>query len=154
MTEEYLITAEKKAELENELTERTTKLRPEIGERVQYARSLGDLKENSEYHIAREEQGKNESRIQEIKAILKYAKIITKEEGGHAQLTSVVVLQKKGSDTTREFTLVSPTEADMAEGKLSIESPIGAAVLGRHQGDTVLVQTPNGEVEWNIISIN
>lgn len=154
MTEEYLITADKKEALEKELTERTTKIRPEIGERVQFARSLGDLKENSEYHAARDEQGKNESRIQEIKAILKYAKIITKDEGSHAQLTSVVTLKKQGTDKEHIFTLVSPTEADMTEGKLSIASPIGAAVIDKHAGDTVTVSTPQGDVLWDIISIS
>ncbi|MCD8494535.1 MAG: transcription elongation factor GreA [Candidatus Pacebacteria bacterium] len=154
MTEEYLMSQEKKNELEQELQRRKVEVRPEIAERVQFARSLGDLKENSEYHIAREEQGKNESRIQEIEALLKYARIVTKEAGDHIQLSSQVTIHKVGDDTLREFVLVSATEADMAAGKLSCESPIGQALMGAAAGDTVTVDTAQGPVEWYIKKVS
>jgi transcription elongation factor GreA len=122
-------------------------------ERLQYAKSLGDLSENAEYHAARETQGRNEDRIKEIEAIIKNAQIVEKTNSDTAQITSVVTVQKEGEKEKREFTLVGIEEADMASGKLSIESPIGKALLDKKKGDTAEVETPGGIVKWKIVSI-
>lgn len=152
--ESIQITKEKKQELEEELKERKTKTRPEILEKLQYAKSLGDLSENAEYHAARDAQGKNESRIKEIEATLKNATVIEKQDTDEIGLTSNVTIQKEGEDNKRDFTLVSATEADMAEGKLSVDSPIGAALVGKKEGDTAEIETPSGTVIYHIVSVS
>ena len=153
MSDRIQITQERKDELEAELQDLKTVKRPAILERLQYAKSLGDLSENAEYHAAREAQGKNEDKIQELEGILKNAEIIEKVDSDDAQLTSIVTVQKEGDDTKHEFTLVGPAEADMANGKLSIESPIGAALIGKKKGDVAEVETPGGIVKWNILNV-
>ncbi len=147
------ITKERKDELETELQELKGVKRPEILERLQFAKSLGDLSENAEYHAAREAQGKNEDAIQEIEGILKNAEIIKKTDSDDAQITSIVTVQKDGDKEKREFTLVGPAEADMVNGKLSIESPIGLALLGKKKGDVAKVETPGGIVKWNVLKV-
>jgi transcription elongation factor GreA len=153
MTDKVQISKERKIELEAELFDLKSVKRPEILERLQYAKSLGDLSENAEYHAARETQGKNEDRIKEIEAIIKNAQIVEKTNSDTAQITSVVTVQKEGETEKREFTLVGIEEADMASGKLSIESPIGKALLDKKKGDTAEVETPGGIVKWKIVSI-
>lgn len=153
MSDSVQITQKRKDELEAELHELKTVTRPEILERLQYAKSLGDLSENAEYHAAREAQGKNEDRIKEVESILKRAEIIEKIDSDEAQITSIVIAQKEGDSNKREFTLVGPAEADMANGKLSIESPIGQALLGKKKGDVASVETPGGVVLWNVLDV-
>lgn len=153
MPDKVQITESRRGELEIELNERKTVTRPEILERLQFAKSLGDLKENAEYHNARDEQGKNEDRIKEIEHILKYAEIIEKSNSGEIGLASTAVIQKVGDDTQRTFTIVGPAEADMVQGKLSSESPIGRALLGKRAGDTADVVTPNGATHYTIITV-
>jgi transcription elongation factor GreA len=148
---EYQLTLEKKQELEIELVERKTVLRDQIGERVATARALGDLSENAEYHAARNEQGKNESRIIEIESILKHAHIITKSDSGIVELGSTVIVKK--DDEEKTFMIVSDVEADISIGKLSIGSPIGAAMMGKKIGDTFTVITPRGETHYTIMDI-
>lgn len=153
MTDKVQISQERKIELEAELFDLKSVKRPEILERLQYAKSLGDLSENAEYHAARETQGRNEDRIKEIEAIIKNVQIVEKTNSDTAQITSVVTVQKEGEKEKREFTLVGIEEADMASGKLSIESPIGKALLDKKKGDTAEVETPGGIVKWKIVSI-
>jgi transcription elongation factor GreA len=153
MSNRIQITQNRKDAIEAELQDLKAVKRPAILERLQYAKSLGDLSENAEYHAAREAQGKNEDKIQELESILKNAEIIEKVDSDDAQLTSTVVVQKEGDDAKREFTLVGPAEADMANGKLSIESPIGAALLGKKKGDVAEVETPGGIVKWNVLKV-
>ncbi|MBP6926015.1 MAG: transcription elongation factor GreA [Candidatus Pacebacteria bacterium] len=153
MTDKVQISQERKIELEAELFDLKSVKRPEILERLQYAKSLGDLSENAEYHAARETQGRNEDRIKEIEAIIKNAQIVEKTNSDTAQITSVVTVQKEGEKEKREFTLVGIEEADMSTGKLSIESPIGQALLDKKKGDTAEVETPGGIVKWKIVSI-
>jgi transcription elongation factor GreA len=153
MTNPVQITQAKKDEFEKELEKRKTKLRAEISQRVQFARSLGDLSENAEYHAARDEQGKNESRIQEIEGMLKNTEIVEKSKGGTVQLMSTVLIQKEGDNAHREFTLVSSAEADMGAEKMSSESPIGAALMGKSAGDTAEVTTPGGKSIYQILKV-
>jgi transcription elongation factor GreA len=149
-----LITKEKYADFEKELTDRKTKTRKAISVRLITAKDLGDLKENAEYHTARDDQGKNESRIQQIEEILRIAQIISKPKaGGEVSLGSVVTIQKEGVDATREYTVVDPEEADMATGKISIKSPIGSVLIGQSKNARVEVVTPGGIAEYTIISV-
>ena len=111
--EKEFITQDKKTQLETELFERKTTMRDQIGERVATARALGDLSENAEYHAARNEQGKNESRIMEIESILKRVEIITRSTSGHVELGATVIIRKDGDTDTKTFMIVSDTEADI-----------------------------------------
>jgi len=153
MSEYIQITKQRKEEIEAELKELKVVKRPVILERLQFAKSLGDLSENAEYHAAREAQGKNEDKIQELESILKNVEIVKKVKSDTAQITSMVTVQKDGEKEKREFTLVGPAEADMSNGKLSIESPIGAALLEKKKGDVAKVETPGGIVKWNVLKV-
>ena len=127
------LTAEGKKELEAEL-ESLIKSRPEIAEKIATARAFGDLSENEEYSSARNEQKIAESRILEIQDILKNAKIIRGGKRTKIDLGATCELDFGGSKKT--YTLVGPTEANPLEGKISNESPIGKALLGRKAGET------------------
>lgn len=147
MKKVYQITAEGKAELEKELGELKER-RAEIAERIAAARDYGDLSENAEYDAAREEQGIVETRVLEIEDILQNFQLIAdRKSNGKVQVGSTVDL-KNGSKVT--YRVVGPVEADPLEGKISNESPIGAALMGRKIGDKVTIKTPKGEVTYTI----
>lgn len=148
-----LITEQKKAELESELIERKAVLRAEIGERVATARAHGDLSENAEYHAARAEQGKNEARIMEIESILKHSGIVTRSNSGNVELGATVVIKKEGDAETKTFMIVSDTEADISQNKISTSSPMGSVMIGKKAGDTFMFTTPRGEVTYQIITV-
>ena len=145
MNKVYQITEAGKNELKDEL-ETLKGRRGEIAEKIAEARDYGDLSENAEYDAAREEQGIVETRIAEIENILQNAAIITGGISGQVGLGSVVELMT-GSKTA-VYTVVGPLE-----GKVSNESPIGAALMGKKVDDTVEINTPKGKLEYKIISI-
>lgn len=147
---EHLLTEERKKELEEELHERKTSIRSGILERLAFAKSLGDLSENAEYHSSKDEQGKNEARISQIEAILKDTVIITANSDGTVGVGSRVTLLKNDTETQVNYHLVGPEEANFSQGKISFDSPIGKAVMGKKQGDEVKVSTPRGEVIYSI----
>lgn len=147
----YQITDEGKAELEAELAELKGR-RGAIADKIAEARDYGDLSENAEYDAAREEQGLVESRIAEIEDILLNAELIKAGKGSKVSLGSKVEL-KTGKKTVN-YTVVGPVEADPLEGKISNESPIGVALMGKKVGDTVTITTPKGEVTYEIVSIS
>lgn len=148
-----MITQEKKTELEQELHHLKTVSRPEIGERVATARAFGDLSENAEYHAARSEQGKNEDRIREIESVLKRAEIIERSTSGKVELGATVVVQKVGDGGEKKYMIVSETEADISQDKISTSSPMGSAMLGKKPGDNFTMHTPRGEAHYHIISV-
>lgn len=150
MNKVYQITEAGKNELKDEL-ETLKGRRGEIAEKIAEARDYGDLSENAEYDAAREEQGIVETRIAEIENILQNVAIITGGISGQVGLGSVVELMT-GSKTA-VYTVVGPVEADPLEGKVSNESPIGAALMGKKVDDTVEINTPKGKLEYKIISI-
>lgn len=152
MTADFLTQA-KKADLEMELKHRKSVVRPEIAERVQAARALGDLSENAEYHSSRDEQGKNESRIQQIEQILKTAQIITRSGGDMVELGATVVVKKNDTGDEKTYILVDNAEADITQNKISPSSPIGEAILGKRPGDAFSIVTPRGEVQYIIVSV-
>lgn len=148
---EYL-TLEKKNELEGELSQLKSVRRKEIADSLEYAKSLGDLSENAEYHQAREDQANCEDRISHIEQILKNAVIMESGVSGVVSVGSTVTVLKKGSKEEKTFALVGSEEADSVSGKISNESPLGQALLGKKKGDKVIVHAPKGEVEYSIIS--
>lgn len=153
MQQEYL-SAEKMQELKNELETLKNVERKKIAEALEYAKSLGDLSENAEYHEARDEQAKVESRIAEIEAVLKSAIVIAKgEKSDTVRAGSNVTLQKRGASSNVNFLIVSSEESDIDTGKISYNSPIGRAVMGRRKGEVFSVRTPNGEAEYTLLEV-
>lgn len=146
----YQISQEKYDELVIELEDRKSTKRADILDRLEKARALGDLKENAEYHAMRDQQGKNESRIREIEEILKHAVIVEKSTDGTVGLTSEVTVTKKGSDTEQVFVIVGPQEADILDGKIADNSPLGQALLGKQVGEIASFETPKGVVDYEI----
>ena len=146
MKKVYQITSDGKLELEKELEELKAQ-RAEIAEKIAAARDYGDLSENAEYDAAREEQSIVETRIIEIEDILQNFELITPKSGGTVHVGSTVDL-KNGKTVT--YQVVGPVEADPLEGKISNESPIGAALMGKKAGDKVTITTPKGETTYTI----
>lgn len=148
---EYL-TLEKKNLLEAELTTLKTVRRKEIADALEYAKSLGDLSENAEYHQAREDQANCEDRITHIEQILKNAVIMETHSTGVVSVGSTVTVQKKGSKEEKTFAVVGSEEADSISGKISNESPLGQALLGKKKGDKITVHAPKGDMEYTVIA--
>jgi transcription elongation factor GreA len=145
------MTQEKLEELKKELENLKLKELPKIAKRIDEARQMGDLSENAEYHQAREDMAWAQSRVKEIGAILDNAEIITTGGGGTIELGSFIVVKVKGEK--REYTIVGAQEADPASGRISNESPLGNAFLGRKKGDKVIVELPAGEQEYKIVEV-
>ena len=146
MKKTYQLTAGGKQELEAEL-EQLKGRRGEIADKIADARDYGDLSENAEYDAAREEQGIVESRVAEIEDILRNFELIKPKKGGSVHVGSTVEL-KNGKSVT--YQVVGSVEADPLEGKISNESPIGAALMGKKAGDKVTIETPKGQVTYTV----
>jgi transcription elongation factor GreA len=128
--------------------------RREIAERIKVAREWGDLKENAEYHDAKNAQGMLETRIAKLRDRLFGAKIATEQVGdGSVQFGSTVTLVEEASGRELTYTLVGSAEADAAAGKLSAESPVGRALVGRRAGDTAKVSTPKGDRRFEVVTV-
>jgi transcription elongation factor GreA len=127
--------------------------RKEVAEALDYARGLGDLSENAEYHEARARQADVEERIAKIEDILKNTTVVEDKHGDHAVIGSTVVVEK--IDGTKKMTLmiVGSAESDIASGKISNRSPIGAAVLGKKKGDTFHFNSPTGKMEYKLVEV-
>jgi transcription elongation factor GreA len=137
--------------LKAQLEELQTEGRRAMGERLLAARELGDLKENAEYHIAKEDQAHLETKIKRLRERLRYAVVVEAnvDEATFAIGRTAEVVDE-GSGTVHTWTLVGRSEADLAGGKLSAESPVGGALLGRAPGDAVEVQTPRGPRRYRV----
>lgn len=150
MKKEFHLTKEGVAELKSEL-ELLIDGRKELSERIKTARDQGDLKENAEYHQARDDQGQAETRIGEIEHILKNVEIVAAKNSDEVEIGNTVEL--KGESGKQTYTIVGSVESDPLEGKLSNESPIGKALMGQKVGDTVDIQLPAGVKTYKIVSI-
>ncbi len=152
----YPMTIEGKEQLEFELNELKTTKRKEIVERIKIARGFGDLSENSEYESAREEQAFIEGRIQKLAHMLQYAELIDTEnvEEGEITLGRTVQFKELPDGFEEEYKIVGAAEADPFEGKISNESPIAKALIGRKAGEQVIIETPGGEMEVEILSVH
>ena len=147
----YQITEAGKKELQDEL--KTLKgRRGEIADKIAEARDYGDLSENADYDTAREDQALVETRIAEIEDILANAQMIKAGNGTRISVGSTVELKFSGKTVT--YRLVGPVEADPLEGKISNESPIGLALMGKKIGETATITTPKGEVVYEIVKIS
>ncbi|MBI4118455.1 MAG: transcription elongation factor GreA [Parcubacteria group bacterium] len=151
MEDKNYLTKEKYEELEKELLELKTVRRKEIAEKLEYAKSLGDLSENSEYQEARESQNATEERIAVLENLLKSAEIVSTHAGDTIGIGSTISIRKNGSEQT--FTLVGAEEANIREGKISNRSPLGDALLGKKKGDVVVYEAPSGTMECVVLSV-
>ena len=145
MAKEYVVTSSGLVALQNELEELKTVRRKEVAEKIKEARGFGDLSENSEYDEAKNEQGIIEGRIAELESIMKIVKVVDDNAmpGDVVGIGSHVVVVDEDGDED-EYVLVSSSEADPMAGKISDESPIGAALLGQRAGAVVTVALPGG----------
>ncbi len=149
---EYLTQA-RFEELQHELKSLKFDKRKEIADELEFAKSLGDLSENAEYHEAREAQAALEDRISQLESILASAEIVSTHKSDTADIGSKVTVQKKGEKETRVYIIVGSEEIDTAAGKVSFKSPIGQALLGKKKGENFTVVTPTKEVEYTVVSI-
>ncbi len=148
------LTEEGLNELKKELDELKLVKRPEVISALKDARAQGDLSENAEYDAARTEQAIVESRIKELEVMLDRAKVITKVNTDKVSLGVNVTLEYIDDNEKEEYSIVGSKEADPFTNKISNESPIAKAILGRKVGDVVSVDSPNGKYEVKIISIS
>ncbi|HSL98318.1 MAG TPA: transcription elongation factor GreA [Candidatus Deferrimicrobiaceae bacterium] len=139
--------------LHQELEELISVRRPDIAQRIHDAKEHGDVTENAEYEDAKNEQAFVEGRIQQLEALIKNATLFDENHGNdHVQIGSTVKVQ--GPDGKESFTIVGSTEARPTEGRISNESPVGRALLGRKKGDTITVQVPAGDIAYKIVQIS
>ena len=151
--QENFITKEGLNELKKELENLTVNVRPEVINSIKEARALGDLSENAEYHAAREKQGQIESRIRELEYLIENATIIEEGLSNEVTIGSTVEIKYIEDDEIETYKIVGSTEADPFENKISNESPIAKVILGKKVGDIVLVESPNGNYQVEVISI-
>jgi transcription elongation factor GreA len=152
MGDKYYVSEERLAELKTELETLKTKTRLDIADALKRAKEYGDLSENAEYAQAREEQTRVETRIFELEEFVKKAVVIKGTVGGDTvRVGSRVTLQRDGKEST--YAIVGSSEANPQEGKISNESPIGKAFLGKKIGDSVEVTTPAGTATYQVTKI-
>jgi len=147
------ITEDKKAELEDELDHLKNTRRGEIASEIERAKEMGDLSENAEYKQARADQASLEARISEIKEILKTAEIVQHKTSDTVEVGSDVSIRKKYASNHQEYRIVGEEETDMKKGHIAHTSPIGSALLGKQEGEKVTIETPAGEVEYTVESV-
>jgi transcription elongation factor GreA len=151
-TKPVYLTAEGLARLKAELQHLVTVERPRIAARIHDAKLDGDITENAEYEDAKQEQSFLEGRIATLEAQLKNAEVIAKSNGDKVGIGSKVVI--RGRDGEETFTIVGSAEAAPREGRISNESPVGAALMGRRKGERFTVQAPDGAIEYTLVKIS
>ncbi len=152
---EVILTPEGLKQLQEEITQLSTVKRDEVAERIREAREFGDISENSEYDDAKNEQAMLEHRISLLQEKLRRARVIKESEIDTDQVSvgSTVTLRDRDEDEIRIYTLVGSAEADPSKARLSNESPVGQAILGKKVGDVVTVPVPVGSLNYEILSI-
>jgi transcription elongation factor GreA len=145
------LTAQGLEKLKAELIQLVTVERPRVAQRIHDAKMDGDITENAEYEDAKQEQSFLEGRIATLEAQLKNAEVIAHANGDRVGIGSTVVI--KGSDSEDRFTIVGSAEASPRDGRISNESPVGAALMGKRKGDKVTVQAPAGPVTYTVVSV-
>lgn len=145
----YPMTAEGKEKLEAELKNLKLVKRPEVIERIKVARSFGDLSENSEYDAAKDEQSHLEDRIAQVEDMLKYAQVVDAEsvDPNEVSVGKTITYTEVGTDDPETYTIVGSDESDPLNGKISNDSPIAQALLGKKKGETVSITTPGGQFD-------
>lgn len=148
------LTKEGYEELKQELDSLKQKLMYEISQRIKEARELGDLAENTEYDEAKNEQGRIGSRIAELEQILNNSEIIENTDSSQISVGSWVLIKNLNTGEERSVRLVNPQEADVFSNKISVDSPVGRALLGRRVGEVVKLKAPSGSVRYEIVGIS
>ncbi len=153
---QIMLTDEGLMKLEAELESLKTEKRQEVAEKIKVARGFGDLSENSEYDAAKEEQAQVEARIVQLENMLKNAKVIDQDEidVNIVSIGTRVKVYDEEFDEELEYSIVGSTEADPDAMKISDESPVGRALIGKSIGDSVEIDTPGGVIKMKILSIN
>ncbi|SDB90867.1 transcription elongation factor GreA [Acinetobacter boissieri] len=152
----YPMTPEGKSALEKELQHLKTSERPRIIQAIAEAREHGDLKENAEYHAAREQQGFCEGRIQDIEAKLGASQVIDVndlEKNGRVVFGVTVTIENLDTEEQKTYKIVGDDEADFKINKISVNSPIARGLLSKSEGEDTRITTPQGEVEYEIVSV-
>ena len=152
----YPMTPQGHAALEEELKQLKTVDRPRITAAIAEAREHGDLKENAEYHAAREQQGFCEARIRDIEAKLGGAEVIDPlklPQDGRVVFGVTVVIENLDTEEQKRYKIVGDDEADFKANKISINSPIARGLIGKSEGDEAKIQTPSGEVEYELVEV-
>jgi transcription elongation factor GreA len=150
---ENAITAEGLDALRAELEELETTGREQIAAQIKTAREWGDLKENAEYHAAKEAQAHLETRILRLREKLLSAEVVEVRGGDEVGFGSTVEVEDEQTGKTVTYTVVSSTEGSPGEGRLSVDSPVAGALIGRRAGDVAVVQTPRGERRMKVVSV-
>ena len=156
MSDKVYLTENGIKKLETELYELRHNVRPKISEKVNEARELGDLKENAEYHAAREELSMCETRIQQVNSILAHSVMISKEnmDTESIRILSDIKLENLKNNKIVNYTLVSQEEADLKCGKISVNSPVGKGLLGHKVGEVVDITVPAGKLQFKVLEIS
>lgn len=150
---EVFLTKEGLNELQEELKDLKDNKRPEVISQIKEARAQGDLSENAEYHAAKDKQGQIEARIKELEYIIDNASIISGTKSSTIKIGSTVEIEYIDDKETETYQIVGSTEADPFENKISNESPIAVAIIGKKVGETVSIESPNGNYDIKIVSI-
>jgi len=155
MTDDNKISPEGLEALKAEIRHLEDVERPAIADRIRTAREWGDLKENAEYHAAKNDQAFLETKIQRLQGRLRSATVVeASAPDGEVRFGSRVHVRDEQSGKELTWTLVGATEADLSAGRLSVESPVAQALTGRREGDAVAVQTPRGERRYTILGVS
>ena len=150
------ITAKGALRLRAELEELKSVKRPAVIEAIAEARAHGDLKENAEYHAAREQQGFIEGRIKQLEAELSHAQVIDVSKldaGDKVVFGATVVVVDCDTDEEKTYQIVGDLEADIKQGLIAISSPVARALIGKHEGDSITIEAPGGTREYEIVSV-
>ena len=142
--------------LREELDNLKSVKRPAVIHAIAEARAHGDLKENAEYHAAREQQGFIEGRIQQLEYVLSHSQLIdvaTLNAGPRVVFGATIELAESGSGDAVTYQIVGDLESDIKQGMISISSPISRALIGKHEGDTITIDAPGGQREYDIIAV-
>ena len=148
------LTPEGKQKLEEELVLLTTIKRKELADRLNFAIKQGDLSENADYIMAKEDQAFLEGRIRTIEVMMREVVLIKEESGGAVRIGSHITVKEVGGDDDEQFNIVGAAEADPMNGKISNESPLGKELLGKHIGDEVEIDAPGGKIKFKIVAID
>ncbi|HAF29050.1 MAG TPA: transcription elongation factor GreA [Bacteroidales bacterium] len=156
MTKVSYVTEQGLERLKRELEQLETVERPKISQQIAEARDKGDLSENAEYDAAKEAQGMLEMKISKLKETLANSRILDQSrlDTSTVQILNKVKIKNKNNGTVMEYTLVSDSEANLKEGRMSINTPIAKGLLGKKVGDVAEVQVPSGKMEFEIVEIS
>lgn len=148
------LTQSKYEEFKKELENLKKEKRKEVADQLEYAKSLGDLSENAEYHEARDLQAQVENRISHLETMIQNAEIISDKSTDRVTVGSRVTVRAEGGKDTLDLRIVGSEEIDTEAGKISFNSPLGEGLMGKEKGDEVVIKTPKGEVKYSVLSVD